>query len=60
MNTPEEVNHYFPKLWKAIETGDFKVTFSKEYPFTAEAIREAQMEQGTGKTMGKLTVKIFD
>jgi len=60
MSTPEEVNNYFPKLWKAIESGDFKVTFSKEYPFTVEAIREAQLKQGTGKTMGKLTVKISD
>jgi len=32
----------------------------KEYPFTAEGVAAAQVDQASGKTTGKLIIKIAD
>lgn len=58
--TPAEINHYYPQLWRLIESGAFKIHIHKEYPFSHEGVAEAQMEQASGKTTGKLVIKVED
>jgi NADPH2:quinone reductase len=56
--TPEEAFYYIQQVWKMIGSGDFKMNIFKEYPFTAEGVKQAQQDLTEGKTMGKLLIKI--
>lgn len=56
--TPEEVNQYNTQLWDAVTSGTLKTHIYKEYPFTPQGVAEAQEEQSSGKTTGKLVIKI--
>ena len=56
--TVEEAAHYGKELLKLIESGELKITIFKEYPFTAEGVRQAQHDLVGGKTTGKLLIKI--
>lgn len=58
--TAEEINHYYPELWEAIESKALKIHVFKEYPFTAEGLVQADNDITGGKTTGKLLVKISD
>ena len=58
--TPAEVNEYNHLLWNAVTSGALKVHIYKEYSFSAQGVGEAQEEQASGKTTGKLVVKIAD
>jgi NADPH:quinone reductase len=58
--TAAENKHYYEQLWQAIQSGALKIHVYKEYPFTAEGVGAAQAEQSSGKTTGKLIIKIAD
>ncbi|KAG6859641.1 hypothetical protein C0995_006348 [Termitomyces sp. Mi166 len=56
--TPEEAYHYGKKVFELIGDGTLKINIFKEYPFTAEGVRQAQNDLVGGKTTGKLIVKV--
>lgn len=56
--TPEECNHYGSQLWPLLMDGTLKIRVHKEYPFTAEGVKEAQQDLVSGKTSGKLIVDL--
>jgi NADPH:quinone reductase len=57
---PEEAAYYGKKLFGLIENGTLKINIYKEYPFTAEGVRQAQIDLTGGKTAGKLIVKVAE
>jgi NADPH:quinone reductase len=60
MYTAEEGRYYSTKLFRLIADGTINVRIFKEYPFTAEGLQEAHHELTSGKTGGKLVVKVVD
>lgn len=60
--TPAECLYYSTKLFDLISQGAIKIQIFKEYPFSAEGVREAQADlaERSGKTAGKLLIKISD
>lgn len=58
--TPDEAYYYGNELWKSIESGQLKINVYKEYPFSAEGVRQAQTDLVGGHTTGKLLIKIGD
>jgi NADPH:quinone reductase len=60
LKTAAETTHYYNELWQLIQAGGLKVHIYKEYPFTAEGVAAAQIDQASGKTTGKLMIKIAD
>lgn len=56
--TASEGLYYSNKLWGLIESGALEATIHKEYPFTAEGVKEAQIDLSGGKTVGKLLIKV--
>ncbi|KAG6849393.1 hypothetical protein H0H93_008839 [Arthromyces matolae] len=56
--TPEEAYHYGKEVFKLIGDGVLKINVWKEYPFTAEGVKQAQSDLVGGKTTGKLIVKV--
>ncbi|KAF9486323.1 NAD(P)-binding protein [Pholiota conissans] len=58
--TPEEAAHYGKILFDLVEKGDLHIKIFKEYPFTAEGVKEAQRDltERGGKTTGKLLIKV--
>ncbi|PBK62722.1 NAD(P)-binding protein [Armillaria solidipes] len=60
MVTPEEAYHYSTGVFDLISKGIFKINIFKEYPFTAEDVQQAQKDLTSGKTTGKLLIKVSD
>lgn len=58
--TANEVHHYGNKLFSLIADGALRPTVHKEYPFTTEGVQAAQTDLTTGKTTGKLLIKVAD
>ncbi|KAI9456452.1 NAD-P-binding protein [Russula earlei] len=58
--TLEERNHYSEELWRWVSTGKLKINIHAEYPFTAQGVRQAHVDLTTGKTTGKLLIKVAD
>jgi NADPH2:quinone reductase len=56
--TPEEALHYTAALFNYVEQGVLKPTVYKEYPFTAEGVKQAHSNLTTGRTTGKLVLKV--
>ena len=56
--TPSEALHYSNEVWSLVEKGALKPIIHKEYPFTTEGVRDAQIDLKGGKTAGKLVVKV--
>ncbi|KAG9313931.1 hypothetical protein JVU11DRAFT_4705 [Chiua virens] len=56
--TPSEATNYTHKLWSLVENGTLRPTVHKEYPFTAQGLREAHIDLTGGKTVGKLVIKV--
>ena len=56
--TPEEGRRYFTELFDLVASQKLKVRVHKEYPFTAEGVREAERELTGRKTAGKLIIKV--
>ena len=58
--TVEERNRYSAELWSLISSGTLRINIHAEYPFTAEGVRQAHVDLTTGKTTGKLLIKVAD
>jgi NADPH:quinone reductase-like Zn-dependent oxidoreductase len=58
--TPAESLHYASELFILIQNGTLKTNVHKEYPFTAEGVVDAQKDLTSGKTTGKLVIKIAE
>ncbi|KAG6810642.1 hypothetical protein H0H92_011021 [Tricholoma furcatifolium] len=56
--TAEEALYYGKKVFEAIEDGTMNIHIFKEYPFTADGVRDAQRDLTGGKTTGKVIVKV--
>jgi NADPH:quinone reductase len=56
--TPEESTYYSKKAFELIGNGTLKINIHKEYPFTTEGVQQAQRDLTTGKTTGKLIIKV--
>jgi len=56
--TPDENEHYGQYTLGLFASGAVKVNIWKEYPFTAEGVKEAQTDLVKGKSTGKLIIKI--
>jgi NADPH2:quinone reductase len=57
---PEEGLAYSTGLYNLISNKYVKINVFKEYPFTAEGVKDAQRDLTGGKTTGKLVIKISD
>lgn len=58
--TLEERNCYSAELWSLISSGGLRINIHADYPFTAEGVRQAHVDLTTGKTTGKLLIKVAD
>ena len=56
--TPEEAAHYGKEVFELVEKNELKIQIHKDYPFTAEGVQNAQRDLISGKTMGKLLIKV--
>ncbi|PCH44927.1 NAD(P)-binding protein [Wolfiporia cocos MD-104 SS10] len=60
VTTAEESRRYGTELFRLIESGELNINIHQEYPFSAEGVQQAQRDLTSGKTVGKLVVKIAD
>ncbi|KAH9999118.1 NAD-P-binding protein [Russula vinacea] len=58
--TAEERNHYSAELWRLVSNGALRINIHAEYPFTDEGVRRAHIDLTTGKTTGKLLIKVAE
>ncbi|KAG6888329.1 hypothetical protein C0992_008829 [Termitomyces sp. T32_za158] len=58
--TAEEAYHYGKKVFELIGDGSLRINIFKEYPFTAEGVKQAQSDLVEGKTTGKLIIKVIN
>ncbi|KAG1814029.1 uncharacterized protein BJ212DRAFT_1300887 [Suillus subaureus] len=58
--TPAEALHYGNALFSLLANGTLKTQVFKEYPFTTEGVKQAQIDLTSGKSTGKLVVKVND
>ena len=58
--TPEEGTHYSKLFFDVLSKGVIKINIFREYPFSAEGVRQAQTDLPSGKSTGKLIIKIGD
>jgi len=56
--TFEEAHRNGQRLRGLVESGMIKARVHKEYPFSAEGVRQAHADLTRGQTMGKLVVKV--
>jgi NADPH:quinone reductase len=56
--TPAEVYYYGHALFDLIAKGTVKINIYKEHPFTAQGVQDAQRDLTSGKTTGKVVIKI--
>ncbi|KIJ53606.1 hypothetical protein M422DRAFT_73896 [Sphaerobolus stellatus SS14] len=58
LETSDEIAHYFGELWGLLEKDEIKIKIHKEYPFTAEGVKEAHQDITGRSTVGKLLIKV--
>ncbi|KAG2152092.1 hypothetical protein BD769DRAFT_1623733 [Suillus cothurnatus] len=58
--TPAEALYYVNALFSLLVNGTLKTQIFKEHPFTAEGVKQAQIDLTSGKSTGKLVVKVSD
>jgi NADPH:quinone reductase len=56
--TPEENDYYINQMWKLIENGNIKVKIHKEYPLSADGVKQSQQDIVGRGTSGKLLIKV--
>ncbi|KAG6899820.1 hypothetical protein C0993_006521 [Termitomyces sp. T159_Od127] len=56
--TAEEAYYYGQRVFELIGSGSLRINIYKEYPFTAEGVKQAQSDLVEGKTTGKLIIKV--
>ena len=57
---PEDTLRYTNELFSYIANGSLKIKVHKEHPFTAEGVRQSQIDIAGKGTSGKLIIKIAD
>ncbi|KAI0717241.1 NAD-P-binding protein [Cerioporus squamosus] len=55
---PKEARKWFDEVFRLVASGTLKMRIHKEYPFTAQGVRESQSDMMKGASVGKLLVKI--
>ncbi|KAJ3798566.1 NAD(P)-binding protein [Lentinula aff. detonsa] len=60
VTTAEEAWEIGGKVFNLITEGVLRVNIYKEYPFTTEGGRQAQIDLTNGKTMGKLVIRVSE
>jgi NADPH2:quinone reductase len=60
METVEERDAYAREAYRLVSNGDVKINIFKEYPFTTEGVRQAQLDLVGGKTAGKTIIKVAE
>jgi len=58
IQTPEEGLHYGKIFVDLVEKGVLDTIIFREYPFTAEGVKQAHEDLTSGKTIGKLVIKV--
>lgn len=58
--TVEEREFYGTQLFNMISKGELKINIFKDYPFSADGVRQAHLDLVGGKTTGKLVIKVAD
>jgi NADPH:quinone reductase len=58
METVEERDAYAREAYRLVSNGDVKIHIFKEYPFTADSVRQAQLDLVRGKSAGKVIIKV--
>lgn len=58
--TAEEFRRYFDELFTLVASQKLKVLVHKVYDFTEEDVQQAEKDLTSGKTVGKLVVKVSD
>lgn len=58
ITTPEEIRTYQTQYNDLLATGDVKPVIHKEYPFTAEGVKQTQIDLTSRGTIGKLILKV--
>ena len=56
--TPEEAAYYGKALFDLVEKNELMIQIFKDYPFTTESIQSAQRDLTSGRTIGKLLIKV--
>jgi len=56
--TPQESDFYLSQMWDLLKSGTIKPKIFKEYPFTAEGVKESQKDIVGRGTSGKLVIKV--
>ncbi|KAL4067285.1 hypothetical protein V8B97DRAFT_2062609 [Scleroderma yunnanense] len=59
-NTASEVLYYGNALFTLLSNKTLKPRIHKEYPFTTEGVRDAHNDLTSGKTIGKVVIKVSD
>lgn len=55
---PKEARHWFAETFRLVANGTLKVLVHKEFPLTAEGVRESQKEMQDRTSVGKLLIKV--
>ena len=58
LKDPADGRKYYNELYRLAAEGHLKVIAHKEYPFTAEGVRESQRTLSEGRSVGKLVIKV--
>jgi NADPH2:quinone reductase len=58
METVEERDAYAREAYRLVSNGDVKIHIFKEYPFTADGVRQAQLDLVRGKSAGKVIIRV--
>jgi NADPH2:quinone reductase len=58
LTEPEEVWTYGTKLFELIANGELNVKVHKEYEFRGKGVQDAQTDLVSGKTTGKLIIRV--
>jgi len=56
--TPEEFDYYIQEYFRLVNGEGVKILIHKEYPFSAEGVRQAQIDITSRGTIGKLLISI--
>ena len=56
--TSEEAAYYGKVVFDLVEKNELKIQIFKDYPFTTEGVQNAQRDLTSGKTVGKLLIKV--
>ena len=58
ITTPSEFSSYVETFYSLVSSGAVKVKIFKEYPFTAEGVKQSQIDITGHSTIGKLLIKV--